>query len=133
MMDKERIAYLNSIIERLHSLSAEERAAALAHLYSLRTAAVEDFVQLDDDQCRWDITLASGTQPANIMALIRDLIQLTDDEFVMIGIQVSARSSMSQEHYKKTRSEPERICSWDSPAPSTILSVDPRLPSCCRN
>lgn len=123
-MDKERIAYMNAVIDRLHGLSTEERTAALAHLYSLRTAAVEDLASPDDEQFHWDSMLESSTQPVHIMTLVRDLVQLTKDELVMVGIQVSARQS-GTDHDQSHRSMNDRkgLQSWASPATNTDQSV----------
>ncbi|KAF2621451.1 hypothetical protein BU25DRAFT_426477 [Macroventuria anomochaeta] len=107
-MDKERAAYLNSIVDRLVDLSTAERTTALTHLYNLRTAAVEDLSDLSDNRQHWDIVLGSSEQPDNVRALVCDLTQLADDELAVIGMQVSDRSNVAHKQVLQTVDDEER-------------------------
>lgn len=108
-MGEERAIYLKSIIDRLASLSTEERTTALTHLYNLRTAAVEDLSDVGDDRHHWDIVLGSSTPPDNVKTLVRDLTQLADNELAIIGAQVSERSYVAQEQVLQTANDQERV------------------------
>lgn len=107
-MGEERAIYLNSIIDRLVSLSTGERTTALTHLYNLRTAAVEDLSDIGNDRHHWDIVLRSSTPPDNVKTLVRDLTQLADNELAVIGAQVSERSYVAQEQVLQTTDDQER-------------------------
>lgn len=97
IMDEERIAYLSCVIDRLVQLSSDERTAALTHLYKLRTAAVEDLSDLDDGHRHWDTVLGASINPSNVTLLVRDLLELTDDELAIISMQITERSSIAHE------------------------------------
>ena len=108
VMDQERAEHLDNIVDRLLNLSTTERTTALTHLYSLRTAAVEDLCDLSDNRQHWDIVLGSPAQPDNVRNLVRDLTQLADDELSFVGMQVSERSNQVQERALQTAADEER-------------------------
>lgn len=98
-MDKEKIAYLNGVVDRLLNFGAEQRTMALTQLFSLRTAAVEDLTAASnsDFQNHWDSVLESQEIPSDVRSLIRDLIQLTNDELTMIGTHIPEKTHESNE------------------------------------
>lgn len=107
-MDEARKTYLDIIVDRLVNLSTAERTTALTHLYSLRTAAVEDLSDLDDNRQHWDTVLESSTRPGEVQALVRELIQLADNELDIIGIRVSERSNLAHEQILSSADEEGR-------------------------
>ena len=109
VMDQERAEHLDNIVDRLLNLSTTERTTALTHLYSLRTAAVEDLCDLSDNRQHWDIVLESPAQPDNVRNLVRNLTQLADDELSFVGMQVSERSNQAQERALQTAADEERV------------------------
>lgn len=128
-MDKERIAYLNGIIDRLVQLSTEERTAALTHLYNLRIAAVEDLSDPSDSQRHWDVVLGSSSLPDQATLLVRDLVQLTNDELAIVSMQVSARSTVAHEQALQSADDLERAKLQAQLAASAKQSVARALPS----
>ncbi|KAJ4986365.1 hypothetical protein SVAN01_08182 [Stagonosporopsis vannaccii] len=128
-MDKERITYLNGIIDRLVQLSTEERTAALTHLYNLRTAAVEDLSDLSDNQRHWDVVLGSSSSPDQATLLVRDLVQLTDDELAIVGMQVTEKSTVAHEQALLSADDLERAKLQAQLAASAKQSVASLLPT----
>lgn len=136
MMDKERIAYLNGIIDRLVQLSIEERTAALTHLYNLRTAAVEDLSDVNDDQRHWEVVLGSSLSADSVTLLVRDLVQLTNDELAIVSMQVSERSTLAHEQSLQTADDKERSklqAQLAASAKQSVASVLPTMTTADRN
>ncbi|KAF9695537.1 hypothetical protein EKO04_006662 [Ascochyta lentis] len=107
-MDKERSVFIDGIVDRLANLTAAERTTALTHLFNLRTAAVEDLSDLEDNRRHWNTVLGSPSESDNVKDLVRDLTQLTDEDLATISSHVSERSNASHEQVLQTAAEEER-------------------------
>lgn len=107
-MDKGRNILMDSIVDRLVNLTPTERTMALTHLFNLRTAAVEDLSDLDDNRQHWNAALESTAQPDNVKDLVRALTQLTDEELATVSAQVSDRSNVALDQALQTAAEQER-------------------------
>lgn len=99
--------YMDGIVDRLVILTSTERTTALRHLFNLRTAAVEDLSDLDDNRQHWNTVLESSS-PDTVKDLVRELTQLTDEELAIVSSRVSERSNVAHDQALQTSDETER-------------------------
>jgi hypothetical protein len=123
-MEKERILRLNGIIDQVVNLDTEGRLTALTLLYNLRTAAVEDLSALgsSETQQRWDDVLESRDTPDDVMTLVRDLIQLADDELTMVVTYINEDTASGKHLATNNTDDGTKTAQLRSTAPASTSS-----------
>ncbi|KAF1348234.1 hypothetical protein EJ07DRAFT_185142 [Lizonia empirigonia] len=91
----ERDLYMDGIVDRLVNLTSTERTTALTHLFNLRTAAVEDLSDLDDNRQHWNTVLESSS-PDTVKDLVSELTQLTDEELAITADETERAKIQAQ-------------------------------------